>query len=543
MRRFTAIAPYLLLLIAPVITGCDETEIGSTTEYATAGIQENTREARAVLAVANQLDVALLGTAGVGLADRVADNVVAYRLGDDEVSPSEDDERFETLKELDAVPFVGPEQFTALLRFARDNGFIEPPPQPAGSGQVVWASDLGARRHHSQVLGIAADSRGDVVVAGWFDETFRGGLDAEPLATRGRKDGFVAKLAADGAPLWSLGFGTEASNDLAAAVYTDARDEILVVADFSGSDTVADLGCGPVHGVAFTKLDRTGTCLWSRTVPLSLEDLGRHGARNVALAPDGAIALAGFLVEDLEVPTGTLSGGSEAVVLLDAAGVPRASLPLDKDMQEMRVAFGADGDLVVMGSGEVNDFGGGPRGIENDRSLHVARLGSSLEHVWSKTLGEGEETDYLGPRAIAVDDEGAVLIGAELKGSANLGGTTLQSTVGGGTVAIVAKLTADGAHLWSLATKAGSDAHEDVVIDAIVPGEGGALHVASRGDSFWQDPSLMRLEAGRIVWTKHLASVKALAADAEGRLLLGGEIATSALGIPSAGGFLAVLTP
>lgn len=98
----------------------------------TGGVQEGTAEAAAVLHVASTFTRADL-VSDVGLAAKAADNIVAYRAGDDETSNTSDDEKFETLAELDAVPFMGPIAFGKLLAYAQANDLVEDDPPPAAT--------------------------------------------------------------------------------------------------------------------------------------------------------------------------------------------------------------------------------------------------------------------------------------------------------------------------------------------------------------------------------------------------------------------------
>ena len=90
----------------------------------TGGVEEGSREAQAVLAIANDTpidELVALPPAGVGLTQQVADNLIGVRIGDDGVAGTEDDGKFETLAQLDAVPYVGPIAFAHMLDFGRLN--------------------------------------------------------------------------------------------------------------------------------------------------------------------------------------------------------------------------------------------------------------------------------------------------------------------------------------------------------------------------------------------------------------------------------------
>jgi len=89
----------------------------------TGGIQEGTDEAAAVLHVASTWSRADL-LSDVTLATKAVDNLIAYRNGDDETAGTADDQVFDTLAELDSVPFMGPIAFGKLLAYAEANDIV-----------------------------------------------------------------------------------------------------------------------------------------------------------------------------------------------------------------------------------------------------------------------------------------------------------------------------------------------------------------------------------------------------------------------------------
>lgn len=93
----------------------------------TGGIQEGTDDALGVLHVVNTLSEAQLKSQA-GLATAAAANIAAYRTGDDEQTGTADDEQFESLRELDTIPFVGAVAFGKLLAYAEAQGFTDDPP-------------------------------------------------------------------------------------------------------------------------------------------------------------------------------------------------------------------------------------------------------------------------------------------------------------------------------------------------------------------------------------------------------------------------------
>jgi hypothetical protein len=94
----------------------------------------------------------------------------------------------------------------------------------------------------TEVLDVAVDSAGDVVVVGVAHEG--GGLGGPPLPVCGALDVLVGKLDSDFAPRWSFAFGDEYSIlHRASRVTIDAANNILF---FGENATTLDLGPGPM---------------------------------------------------------------------------------------------------------------------------------------------------------------------------------------------------------------------------------------------------------------------------------------------------------
>ncbi|MBK9034814.1 MAG: DUF1669 domain-containing protein [Myxococcales bacterium] len=108
-------------------------------------LADGTPEARGVLALVNDLavDVDELDHAA-GLSSRAAKNIIAHR---DRGPGVEDDDRFDDLAELDAVPYIGPAALAVLVDYARETGRIKAP----ASIDVVFSPQPSATAHTQQV--------------------------------------------------------------------------------------------------------------------------------------------------------------------------------------------------------------------------------------------------------------------------------------------------------------------------------------------------------------------------------------------------------
>lgn len=479
--------------------------VGSEDEFLTGGIQENTREARGVLAVANQVSLELLvagpEAGGVGLEERAAENLVAYRNGDDEVVPSEDDEKFESLKELDAIPHISSNEFIALLRFAREQGFVERPETPAGSGKEIWQSIA----KEGTVRNIGHDPNDNIVLQGKFSGTLRITADAEPISSIGSGyDDFIAKVDRDGAPLWSRAFDTKAtsftSDSDRVQVFVDGKGEILIALD-PGWNFNLDVGCGATEVKAaeslLAKLDTDGACLWSRA--LALPKPSKHFT--LALATDGRIAAV---------------GGGLPLTIFDATGEVVATLPFGV-LDGAALAFGPEGEIAVAGSGPLsNDYGGGPVGATG-AGLQIAKLDANLGHQWS----QGHASVNSGGRhSVSFGPDGTVVVACPMGKTANVGGSSIVRTET--TSALIAAFTSQGHHLWSTGTSFG---HEKAWPGQLRVGVDGAVYVTGTVPKSWE-PNLgmvAKVEpGGRLMWANHSHQSVLLDIDGQGRILLSG---------------------
>jgi hypothetical protein len=103
----------------------------------TGTIAEGSPEALGILAFVNAAGYDLL-VGEVGLAHMPAANLVNYKIGDDGLVGTWDDQVFASLYQLDAIPYVGPKVFEALHAYALANGWIQ------GGGDAGWWGALDA---------------------------------------------------------------------------------------------------------------------------------------------------------------------------------------------------------------------------------------------------------------------------------------------------------------------------------------------------------------------------------------------------------------
>ncbi len=156
-----------LLLAVPACTDAG-VEDGENAEFpagkSDGGIEEGSPEALGVLALVN--DPAMTQAAlkaDAGLTSKVAKNIVTRRDGADAKAGTADDNTFDTLAELDAVPFVGPVTLNALLEAARDKGLI--PTKGSAQIDVMFSPLPAAESHNARVAKLITEAKESVDIA------------------------------------------------------------------------------------------------------------------------------------------------------------------------------------------------------------------------------------------------------------------------------------------------------------------------------------------------------------------------------------------
>jgi hypothetical protein len=130
------------------------------------------------------------------------------------------------------------------------------------NGFLLWGYGFGDMSAQS-AASIALDTADGVVVAG----SFAGSLDfgGGAITSGGNADVFVAKLDASGKNIWSKRFGSTDDASIVKVAVDDAKN-VFVLGNFSGSVTFGDKPLnGAGNGDFFlAKLDANGSPLWSK---------------------------------------------------------------------------------------------------------------------------------------------------------------------------------------------------------------------------------------------------------------------------------------
>ena len=168
MRRFGTVIGILsaLAFTLPACTASEDVEDGIDDAFpdgkADGGVEEGSPEALGVLAFVNDqtLDGAAI-KAAAGVTIRVGNNIVKHRDGADGVPGTSDDDRFDTLAELDAIPYVGPVSLRALIEAARERGLIT----EGARFDVIFSPQAVANSHNARIAQMIRDADHTVDIA------------------------------------------------------------------------------------------------------------------------------------------------------------------------------------------------------------------------------------------------------------------------------------------------------------------------------------------------------------------------------------------
>jgi phosphatidylserine/phosphatidylglycerophosphate/cardiolipin synthase-like enzyme len=155
-------------LFALVASACTDVEVedGANDAFgsgkADGGIDEGSPEALGVLRLVNDgAETAASLKSGAGITSRVAGNIVKHRDGADAAAGTADDDKFDTLAELDAIPYVGPATLNALLELARDKGYIGGTPKL----DVMFSPLPAASSHNARIAQLIRGAQHTIDIA------------------------------------------------------------------------------------------------------------------------------------------------------------------------------------------------------------------------------------------------------------------------------------------------------------------------------------------------------------------------------------------
>lgn len=206
--RLSSLASVLtsLTLVVSACAAGGDVEDGENDSFSTGkadSVTDGSAEAGAVLALVNDtsVDFAELDN-DAGLSSRVAHNIINHRDGADGQAGTADDNAYDNLAELDAVPYVGPATLAQLLDYAKDKGLLQTgphidvifSPQPAASSHTARIAQMIAQAQ--KTIDIAMYSYSDAGIQAALTDAVARGVKVRFLFDTANEDRKIVDLVA-----------------------------------------------------------------------------------------------------------------------------------------------------------------------------------------------------------------------------------------------------------------------------------------------------------------------------------------------------------
>lgn len=300
------------------------------------------------------------------------------------------------------------------------------------TGAKLWTRQLGIVSKHVYANGIAADSSGNVYVAGYTD----GGLDGNTLT--GSQDFFVTKYSSAGVKMWTKQLGVPSYLTTAYAIAVDSSGNSYVAGTTTGGldgNTLSGTGAADLF---ITKYDTTGTKIWTRQLGVAAKSTETTG---ITLDSTGYLYVTGYTNGSLA--GNTLTGSNDLFVAKYAStGTMYWVKQLGATSQSTyanSISADLSGNIYIAGQTSGSLDGSTLAGTQD---LFVAKYDSSGTRLWTRQLGAAYTTTA--GSAISVDSSGNAFIVGSTKGG--LDGQTLHGTED----IFFTKYDTNGHRLWTI---------------------------------------------------------------------------------------------
>lgn len=250
------------------------------------------------------------------------------------------------------------------------------------AGNHVWSYGHGhAWPNLAGARSLAVDPTGNVTVTGDFEGTVDFG--GPTLTSVGSDDIFLVRFDANGAHLWSQGFGDAGSHPLQIVGSNDAGGSYLTV-ELAGS---IDFGGGQLTSVGgsdifLAKFDGNGAHVWSKR----FGDASGQSARTMAVTPAGEVFLAGTNTGTLNFGSGPLLSNGSFLARFSSAGSHVSSQDFGNSCTPMAVAVDPWANPIMAGDKNgATDFGGGPIAQIGSTDIFLVRFAPTTTAVSSSS--------------------------------------------------------------------------------------------------------------------------------------------------------------
>lgn len=293
------------------------------------------------------------------------------------------------------------------------------------AGEVLWSYSLSAAEGSVEINDVKTNDAGEILILGDFFGAIN--LGQGPIsATGGTRDGFIAKLSADGQLVWGKVLPSTGTTTPQKLAVNASNGRIGVIANFAGT---ASLGGAPLTSNTGADADfyiaqfsTAGAHIWSKSFGSDVNDVGE----DIAFDASGNCFITGLFQTDVNFGTGSLgSEGRDNAFLTKFA--PNGDVLWARDIGgtqfDAGVRLGVDpqGNVVVAGYFyyDVN-FGGGDFITSNSDyyDLFLAKYDTTGAHLWSRQINAERNSRIFG---LDIGPTGNIAITGRHYGTINLG--------------------------------------------------------------------------------------------------------------------------
>jgi hypothetical protein len=275
--------------------------------------------------------------------------------------------------------------------------------------------------------------------------------------------------------VWTKRYG-DAEDQKAGAMAVNEAGDIVLTGSARGTIDFGNIpwtGTTTDNDVFIAKLSREGQSQWSRRYGDSCDQNGTAAAHT----PTGEVFIAGDFCGKMDFGDTTLEAPAGErdifVALIDDIGEDVYSRRLGGAGPQYARAATVDlkGNAILVGSFEkAFDDGSGPVTSAGMDDAFVIKLDPVGKVLWSQRLG-GPGADIA--VAVAVDNDGNIIVGGSFGGSVDFGGGPIDAAPGHSSAFVLA-LDPNGKHLWSRSFTA----DDESVVNGLAVSPAGLIAVA-----------------------------------------------------------------
>jgi hypothetical protein len=255
-------------------------------------------------------------------------------------------------------------------------------------------------------------------------------LDEDLHTSEGQEDIFLTKLNSNGDYQWTRTIGGTLS-DSGQGVAVDSKGDVYITGYFqqtvdfdpvTGPDSYTSKG---VEDIFLTKLNSDGEYQWTRTIGGTLSDSGQ----GVAVDSSGDVYITGYFQQTVDFdpvtgPDSYTSKGAGDIFLtkINAGGSYGFTKTMGGTASDIGQSVTLDGidNVYITGSFRgTADFDpetnpGGEHTSASEDDIFLTKINSNRSYGWTKTMG-GTDHDF--GRSVAVDSSGNVYITGSFRGT------------------------------------------------------------------------------------------------------------------------------